>query len=153
MRSGRWCGIFLRRAGRFRGAENHLDMVRIGIGLYGYLPQGFSLPQGTLKPAMRRVCAGGVFPLFPARLCGLRNHARPRKTERSPHRIRRRIFPQRRHRQREQPVYGCGAFARFAQKIRIRMCVFRCRALCRGKRHHLLRGAVPRGEPFGENIC
>ena len=39
--------------GTLSGAENHLDMVRIGIGLYGYLPQGFSLPQGTLKPAMR----------------------------------------------------------------------------------------------------
>lgn len=38
--------------GTLSGAENHLDMVRIGIGLYGYLPQGFSLPQGTLKPAM-----------------------------------------------------------------------------------------------------
>ena len=29
------------------------DMVRIGIGLYGYLPQGFSLPEGMLQPAMR----------------------------------------------------------------------------------------------------
>lgn len=29
------------------------DMVRIGIGLYGYLPQGFALPRGTLTPAMR----------------------------------------------------------------------------------------------------
>ena len=31
-------------------AEN---MVRVGIGLYGYLPQGFALPRGTLLPAMR----------------------------------------------------------------------------------------------------
>ena len=29
------------------------DMVRIGIGLYGYLPQGFALPRDTLAPAMR----------------------------------------------------------------------------------------------------
>lgn len=38
--------------GTLAGAENHLDMIRIGIGLYGYLPQGFSLPRGTLKPAL-----------------------------------------------------------------------------------------------------
>lgn len=29
-----------------------LDMVRIGIGLYGYLPEGFSLPEGTLRRAL-----------------------------------------------------------------------------------------------------
>ena len=30
-----------------------LDMVRVGIGIYGYLPSGFSLPEGTIRPAMR----------------------------------------------------------------------------------------------------
>ena len=30
-----------------------LDMVRIGIGLYGYVPGGFSDKEGALKPAMR----------------------------------------------------------------------------------------------------
>ena len=39
--------------GTLAGVENHLDMVRIGIGLYGYLPGGFSLPEGTLGRAMR----------------------------------------------------------------------------------------------------
>ncbi len=34
-------------------SDYRLDMVRIGIGLYGYLPEGFELPQGLLKPAMR----------------------------------------------------------------------------------------------------
>ena len=29
-----------------------LGMVRVGIGLYGYLPAGFSLPAGALRPAM-----------------------------------------------------------------------------------------------------
>ena len=29
-----------------------LDMVRVGIGLYGYLPEGFFLPAGTLRPAL-----------------------------------------------------------------------------------------------------
>ena len=27
-------------------------MVRVGIGLYGYLPEGFFLPAGTLRPAL-----------------------------------------------------------------------------------------------------
>lgn len=29
-----------------------LDMVRIGLGLYGYLPDGFSLPENPLRPAL-----------------------------------------------------------------------------------------------------
>lgn len=38
-----------------------LDMVRVGIGLYGYLPDGFSLPEGSIAPAMRvyATVAGG----------------------------------------------------------------------------------------------
>ena len=32
--------------------EYCLDMVRVGIGLYGYLPEGFSLPAGTIRPAL-----------------------------------------------------------------------------------------------------
>ena len=39
--------------GTLAGQENHLDMVRVGIGLYGYLPSGFFLPQGSLGRAMR----------------------------------------------------------------------------------------------------
>ena len=39
--------------GALAASEYRLDMVRIGIGLYGYLPEGFALPQGILKQAMR----------------------------------------------------------------------------------------------------
>lgn len=39
--------------GVLASAEYCLDMVRIGIGLYGYLPEGFSLPQGSISPVMR----------------------------------------------------------------------------------------------------
>lgn len=38
--------------GTLASAEYCLDMVRIGIGLYGYLPEGFSLPAGTVRPAL-----------------------------------------------------------------------------------------------------
>lgn len=31
----------------------HLDMVRIGIGLYGYLPSGFRMESWQLKPALK----------------------------------------------------------------------------------------------------
>lgn len=43
--------------GTLAGREYVQDAVRVGIGLYGYLPQGFSLPQGTLTPAMRVIAA------------------------------------------------------------------------------------------------
>lgn len=39
--------------GALASLEYCLDMVRIGIGLYGYLPTGFSLPKGCILPAMR----------------------------------------------------------------------------------------------------
>lgn len=39
--------------GTLASREYCLDMVRIGIGLYGYLPAGFSLPQGSISPVMR----------------------------------------------------------------------------------------------------
>lgn len=39
--------------GTLASREYCLDMVRIGIGLYGYLPGGFSLPQGSISPVMR----------------------------------------------------------------------------------------------------
>lgn len=38
--------------GALASAAYCLDMVRIGIGLYGYLPEGFSLPAGALRPAL-----------------------------------------------------------------------------------------------------
>lgn len=39
--------------GTLASSDYRLDMVRIGIGLYGYLPEGFELQKGLLKPAMR----------------------------------------------------------------------------------------------------
>ena len=39
--------------GTIASPDYRLDMVRIGIGLYGYLPGGFSLPQGSISPVMR----------------------------------------------------------------------------------------------------
>ena len=51
------CGALMRHIAATGGALADdgcaLDAVRIGIGLYGYVPQGFSLPRGTLAPAMR----------------------------------------------------------------------------------------------------
>ena len=38
--------------GTLASSEYCMDMVRVGIGLYGYLPDGFTLPEGCISPAL-----------------------------------------------------------------------------------------------------
>lgn len=92
--------------GVFADAAYHMDMVRCGIALYGYLPRGIRSDKRFLAGALRiHACGGGQ------KIRIRRHRLRPceRQVGRSddaPHRLRGRVFPCGRDREYQQSVYG-----------------------------------------------